>query len=125
MGQCHRNGHSDSWWVSPLTSQFCLFDLFHRHQRFPWDILPEGTIVCDVGGGVGNISLKLAKRYPTLRLVLQDLPQPLNTAEKKIWPERCPEAISENRIEFVPLDFLKGTPKEGCDIYYVSFLNHR
>jgi methylase of polypeptide subunit release factors len=90
-------------------------------KDFPWNKLPKGTTVCDVGGGVGNISIKLAKHYPTLHLVLQDLPQPLDTAEKKIWPERCPEAISENRIEFIPLDFLKGAPKKGCDIYYVRF----
>lgn len=46
----------------------------------------------------------------------------MDNAEKKIWPERCPEAIADNRIEFIPLDFLKGSPKEGCDIYYVRLL---
>jgi hypothetical protein len=93
-------------------------------KDFPWNALPHGATVCDVGGGIGNICIKLAKRYPTLHLVLQDLPQPLDTAKKEIWPERCPEAISESRIESIPLDFLKEAPKEGCDIYYVRPFNH-
>ncbi|XP_006460604.1 hypothetical protein AGABI2DRAFT_117544 [Agaricus bisporus var. bisporus H97] len=90
----------------------------------PWNTLPKGTSVCDVGGGVGNICINLAKHYPTWKFVLQDLPKPMDNAEKKIWPERCPEAIAENRIEFIPLDFLKGSPKEGCDIYYLKNILH-
>jgi ubiquinone/menaquinone biosynthesis C-methylase UbiE len=83
-------------------------------------LLPKGSVVCDVGGGVGNISVQLAKCYPALRLVLQDLPEQLKIAKQEIWPERCPEAIMERRIEFVPLDFFTELPKRGCDIYFVS-----
>jgi hypothetical protein len=54
-----------------------------------------------------------------LRLVLQDFPHQLKVAEEEVWPERCPEALSENRIEFIPLDFFKGPPKQNCDIYLV------
>jgi tRNA1(Val) A37 N6-methylase TrmN6 len=93
------------------------------YKDFPWNLLPQGTTVCDVGGGVGGVCIKLAKRYPKLHFVLQDLPKPLVIAEKEIWPEYCPEAISENRVEFIPLDFFKGPPKEGCAIYYVRFMN--
>jgi hypothetical protein len=88
---------------------------------FPWENLPKGTTVCDVGGGVGNISIQLAKSYPAINLILQDLPQQLQVAEEKVWPERFPEAISGHRIEFIPLDFFKESPKPNCDIYYVGF----
>ncbi|KXN91143.1 Sterigmatocystin 8-O-methyltransferase [Leucoagaricus sp. SymC.cos] len=91
---------------------------------FPWNKLPKGSVICDVGGGVGNISIQLAKRYPALRLVLQDLPEQLEAAEHKIWPERCPEAIAERRINFTPLDFFKGSPKKGCDIYFLKNVLH-
>jgi hypothetical protein len=64
--------------------------------------------------------MQLVKRYPSIRLVLQDLPEEIEAAERKVWPERCPEAIAERRIDFVPLDFFKGSPKKGCDIYFVS-----
>jgi hypothetical protein len=87
---------------------------------FPWSKFPEGTTVCDVGGGVGNITIQLAKSYPALHLILQDIPEQLRIAEEKVWPEQCPSAISEHRIEFIPVDFLQESPKQNCDIYYVS-----
>jgi hypothetical protein len=90
---------------------------------FPWGKLREGTTVCDFGGGVGNISTQLANSYPGLRLVLQDLPHQLKIAEEEVWPEHCPKAIAEHRIEFIPFDFLQEPPKQGCDIFYVSCLN--
>jgi hypothetical protein len=86
---------------------------------FPWNQLPAGTVVCDVGGGVGDISVQLAKCYPKLRLILHDLPKQVDDAEKKFWPEYCPEAIAEHRIDFIPLDFFKESPTGGCDIYFV------
>ncbi|KAF7782904.1 hypothetical protein Agabi119p4_2280 [Agaricus bisporus var. burnettii] len=91
---------------------------------FPWGQLPRDTVVCDVGGGVGNISIQLAKSYPSLHLILQDLPHQLKVAEEKTWPELYPKAISERRIDFVPLDFLQESPKQNCDIYYLKNILH-
>ncbi|EKM76021.1 hypothetical protein AGABI1DRAFT_79240 [Agaricus bisporus var. burnettii JB137-S8] len=93
-------------------------------NEFPWGSLPEGTTICDVGGGVGNISTQLANSYPALRLILQDLPHQLKIAEEEVWPEHAPKAIAENRIEFIPFDFLQEAPKLGCDIYYVKNILH-
>jgi hypothetical protein len=39
---------------------------------YDWDRLPEGSLVVDVGGGVGSQSLMLAKHHPQLRFVIQD-----------------------------------------------------
>jgi 2-polyprenyl-3-methyl-5-hydroxy-6-metoxy-1,4-benzoquinol methylase len=39
---------------------------------FPWEDMLSGSTVCDVGSGVGAISLELAKAYPHLNLTLQD-----------------------------------------------------
>lgn len=87
---------------------------------FPWDRSKKNPVVCDVGGGIGNISMQLAKQYPTLRIVLQDTPGQLEDAERNIWPQHCREAVVEKRVEFVPLDFFKESPKKGCDFYLVS-----
>lgn len=86
---------------------------------FPWNKLPAGTIVCDIGGGVGDISVQLAKCYPTLHLILHDLPKQIEDAEKRFWPRHCPEAITDHRIEFIPLDFFKECPRKHSDIYFV------
>jgi hypothetical protein len=37
-----------------------------------WENIPEGSLVVDVGGGVGTQSLTLATQQPHLRFVVQD-----------------------------------------------------
>ncbi|KAF9544584.1 S-adenosyl-L-methionine-dependent methyltransferase [Agrocybe pediades] len=93
-------------------------------HEFPWNELGEGASVCDVGGGVGNITLQLAKAYPKLQLVLQDLPATITQARNEVWPAQCPEAIAENRITFEPIDFFAGSPVSGCDVYYMKNIIH-
>ena len=39
---------------------------------YDWEHLPEGSLVVDVGGGVGSQSLTLAQHHPQLRFVIQD-----------------------------------------------------
>ncbi|KAF9040755.1 S-adenosyl-L-methionine-dependent methyltransferase [Panaeolus papilionaceus] len=93
-------------------------------DSFPWKDLPHGTSIVDVGGGVGNITLQLAKKYPTLQLKLQDLPERIVQAKNEVWPEKCPEAIAEQRIEFKALDFFAESPIPNCDIYYLKNIIH-
>ena len=40
---------------------------------YGWEHLPEGSLVVDVGGGIGVQSLTLANHNPHLRFVIQDL----------------------------------------------------
>ena len=39
---------------------------------YAWDHLPEGSLVVDVGGGVGSQSFTLAEHHPQLRFIVQD-----------------------------------------------------
>ncbi|KAF8467031.1 S-adenosyl-L-methionine-dependent methyltransferase, partial [Russula ochroleuca] len=41
-------------------------------EGYDWEGVPEGSLVVDIGGGVGAQSLTLAKRHPQLRFVVQD-----------------------------------------------------
>lgn len=38
------------------------------------------------------------------------------------WSKLYPEAIEQNRAEFVPIDFLKDTPVMHCDYYYIRHI---
>ncbi|KAG6809034.1 hypothetical protein H0H92_001866 [Tricholoma furcatifolium] len=91
---------------------------------FPWDTFPPGTTICDVGGGVGNMSMALAKAYPSFRFKLQDLPNVINLAETQVWPKDYPAAIAEKRIEFKAMDFFVESPIQGCDVYYLKGITH-
>lgn len=84
---------------------------------YPFRDLPQGTKVADIGGGVGNVSVELAKAYPQLKLTLQDLSETIEDA-KKLWNTECPSAVSEKRIDFIGKSFFDGII-QGQDIYYV------
>jgi hypothetical protein len=42
---------------------------------FKWDGLNKGDLVVDVAGGIGSTSLVLAKTFPDLQFVTQDIPR--------------------------------------------------
>ena len=86
---------------------------------FPWKSLPEGTTVCDVGGGIGHITLHFAKACPQIRVVLQDLPPTVEQA-RGFWKESAPEIVEQGRVTFADLDFINESPVPGQDIYYVG-----
>ena len=88
--------------------------------EYPWGGLEDGASVCDVGGGVGAITVQLAKTYPNLRIKLQDREDVIQRAKTEFWPKECPEAIAENRVEFKAMDFFTEPPIEGCNIYFVG-----
>ncbi|KII94521.1 hypothetical protein PLICRDRAFT_182358 [Plicaturopsis crispa FD-325 SS-3] len=133
------NGKEDSeptlWsWYATHPERSAVFDKALTQQPFitlssveasdfAWRDLPKGTKVCDIGGGVGGFCMEIARTYPGLDLTLQDLPRVIAPA-RKIWDEACPEAVRENRIHFVPLDFLKEIPVGGQDIYYLRRVIH-
>ncbi|TFY82569.1 hypothetical protein EWM64_g1435 [Hericium alpestre] len=90
---------------------------------FPMDTLSKGTIWCDVGGGYGHIFLQMCKMSPHFQFILQDMPNVLKQA-KLYWEENNPTALKENRISFVPINFLEQSPESGADFYYLRHVIH-
>ncbi|KAK0214410.1 S-adenosyl-L-methionine-dependent methyltransferase [Armillaria fumosa] len=93
-------------------------------NAFPWGSLRDGAIVCDFGGGIGVISMKLVDAHPNLRIVLQDLPSQIEMAKNEIWPKSCPGAVEDGRVEFKAIDFFLESPVEGCDVYFLKNILH-
>ena len=77
-------------------------------------------MVNDLGGGVGHITMQLHKLYPTLNLKLQDLSEWIQQVQNDIWPKKCPEAITNGKIELKSVDIVADPPIYGCDIYLVG-----
>ncbi|PBK67979.1 S-adenosyl-L-methionine-dependent methyltransferase [Armillaria solidipes] len=86
-------------------------------DEYPWSTLHDGATVCDVGGGIGVISMQLVEAHPNLRIVLQDLPAQVQSAKDEVWPALCPAAIETGRVEFKAMDFLVESPVKGCDVH--------
>ncbi|KAG7439317.1 S-adenosyl-L-methionine-dependent methyltransferase [Guyanagaster necrorhizus] len=91
---------------------------------FPWSDLRDGAIVCDMGGGIGVVSMQLVDAYPNLHIVLQDVPAQIEVAKNEVWPKFCPMAIGEGRVEFKTMDFFAELPVKGCDVYFVKNILH-
>ncbi|KAJ7927645.1 S-adenosyl-L-methionine-dependent methyltransferase [Mycena leptocephala] len=92
-------------------------------KDYPWASLPAGTSVCDFGGGNGHITAMLLKAVPHLKFVLQDLP-PILEQGKEFLATQIPHSVLKTQVQFVPVDFFKESPVQGCDIYYVRHILH-
>ena len=120
MGRCDGSDRRRTLWKSISMHFERALTFSYYSSAFPWGELGHGASVCDVGGGIGHVTMQLAKAHPTLQLKLQDLPERILQAKNEVWPKECPEAIQENRIEFEPIDFLSESPIKDCNVYYVG-----
>jgi len=92
-------------------------------RSYPWNKLPQDALVVDVGGGTGHIMMAVLKKYPHLKLVVEDV-ESATTIGKKVWQEEYPEAVEENRVSFVTHDFFTENPVKGADAYYMRAIIH-
>ncbi|KAH6915508.1 O-methyltransferase-domain-containing protein [Coprinopsis sp. MPI-PUGE-AT-0042] len=93
-------------------------------HEYPWSDLPEGASVCDLGGGVGHMLMRLGQTHPHLRLKLQDIPKRINHARAVVWPQQFPQALEQKRVEFQTVDFFTQPPINGCNVYYLKHILH-
>ena len=74
-----------------------------------------------MGGNSGSASLALAKQFPNLRFIVQDLLQPIRDAQK--GAQILPSEIAD-RIEFMEHDFFKPQPVQDADVYLLRMIIH-
>jgi ubiquinone/menaquinone biosynthesis C-methylase UbiE len=51
-----------------------------------WAALKADSVVVDVGGGSGNVTMHLAKVFPHLKYVVQDLKSVITDTAEKVSP---------------------------------------
>ncbi|KAJ6572134.1 O-methyltransferase [Mycena capillaripes] len=92
-------------------------------QGFDWSSLPEGSILVDVGGGNGHVSMQIAQSNPQLRVVVQDLQQAVEGARQN-WQEGFPTSIEEGKVEFQAHDFFTPQPVKNATVFLLRWIVH-
>ncbi|KAH8978960.1 O-methyltransferase [Lactarius akahatsu] len=82
---------------------------------YAWEKLPPGSLVVDVGGGVGSNSLTLARRHNSLRFVVQDRETVVGDANE-YWKKNNPNALDSGRVKILGLSFFEPQPAREEDV---------
>lgn len=90
----------------------------HVVEGHPWASLPDGATVVDVGGSHGMIAIELARTYPALNFVVQDIDEDtLKDANAK-----KPADIGR-RVRFMAHDFMTPQPINAA-VYFFRTIFH-
>lgn len=81
--------------------------------------LGEGRRLLDVGGGVGSFAVRLARRWPDLRVTILELPEVVPWAQQFVA-----EAGLSDRIGVIPGDFLTDEFPPGHDLILFANIFH-
>ncbi|PPQ95287.1 hypothetical protein CVT26_014861 [Gymnopilus dilepis] len=92
-------------------------------DAFDWKSLPAGAIVVDVGGGVGTSSLPIAREFPKLKVVVQDLPPVIKDANE-LWATKMPDAIKSGQVILEEQDFFKPQQKRDVSVFLLKQILH-
>ncbi|KAJ9614542.1 hypothetical protein H2200_002679 [Cladophialophora chaetospira] len=85
----------------------------HVLGGYDWGSLRSGAKVIDVGGSTGHCCVALAKEFPSLRFVVQDLPPVLSQA-------KIPDDLKD-RVELQAHDFMTPQPaaSKGAEVFFI------
>lgn len=93
----------------------------HLVDGYPWAELGSGLVV-DVGGSTGSAAIALARSFPDLSFIVQDLPENA-IAGRQAAKESLPDDIL-SRITFQGHDFMKPQPVVSGNIYLLRMILH-
>ncbi|GAP93370.2 putative sterigmatocystin 8-O-methyltransferase [Rosellinia necatrix] len=85
-------------------------------DAYDWQSAGAATIV-DVGGSAGHDAILLARKYPELKLIVQDMPM-----VRPVFEADCPDDVRD-RVSFVEHDIYQPQPTQA-DIYMVKLILH-
>ncbi|CAG8983673.1 hypothetical protein HYALB_00004105 [Hymenoscyphus albidus] len=100
--------------------------VFHQDPGFAPGILVDhydfasfhhGVFV-DIGGSLGFISIDIAKKHPSMQLVVQEHPEVVKEGK-----EQLPSELA-NRVTFMAHDFFTEQPVKNADVYYFRWIFH-
>ncbi|VDB83099.1 unnamed protein product [Peniophora sp. CBMAI 1063] len=92
-------------------------------EVFDWASLPIGSLVVDIGGGIGTQMVILARKFDGLRLLVQEREAVCADASKYVMQE-FPSAVQESRLRVQAHDFFEPQPVEDAAVFYLRHVCH-
>ncbi|KAF5021128.1 hypothetical protein F66182_6828 [Fusarium sp. NRRL 66182] len=92
----------------------------HLLDAFDWKSLGEAKVV-DIGGSGGSTAIMLATAFPQLRLVVEDLPDPISNARARLT-ELTDDV--KGRIQILEYDFFTTQPIKNAQVYLLRTILH-
>ena len=93
------------------------YEVSYLLSMYPWSSLPPTATIVDVGGSHGFVCIELAKMYPEMKFVVQDLPKTVASAPQL-------EGDVGERVSFQAHDFFTEQPVKGADVYLFRWILH-
>lgn len=81
------------------------YSLRHLTEGYPWDSVKSGTVI-DLGGSHGDAAFALAKKYPDLKVIVQELPEVVANSKEE-------EALN---VKFMIHDLFQPQPIKDADV---------
>ena len=86
---------------------------------YPFDQLPQGAKVVDVGGGRGQVSIRIAEKVPHVSFVVQDQASVVQSVQAEGGLDELGD-----RVMFQAHNFFTEQPVRGADAYLFRFILH-
>ncbi|KAK4149314.1 S-adenosyl-L-methionine-dependent methyltransferase [Chaetomidium leptoderma] len=94
-------------------------DLKHLVNGFDWARLGKATVI---GGSIGHTCVALAKAFPDLEFIVQDIPHVVEEGIKVVRENNGASIAA--RIGFQAYDFFEKQPVQGADVYLFRQIFH-
>ncbi|KAG7290193.1 hypothetical protein NEMBOFW57_000191 [Staphylotrichum longicolle] len=91
-------------------------------RAYAWECLPAGSLIVDVGGGIGHISAAIAREHDQLTFHVQDFDN-LGDESKILMQKR---GVSD-RVRYCPHNFFDPQPEasSGAAVYFLRNIMHK
>ncbi|KAF8624706.1 hypothetical protein AX17_007037 [Amanita inopinata Kibby_2008] len=92
-------------------------------SAFDWKSLRPASLVVDISGGIGTSTLELARKFPDLRFVVQDLPEFIQDG-KRFWEEKMPKALHRGQVMLEEHDMFEPQTQENVSVFFLKQVLH-
>lgn len=89
------------------------YSLNHLTNAYDWGSIGTGIVV-ELGGSHGGASFALARKYPALHLIVQDLPEVVANCEEE----------ADLNVKFMAHSFFDEQPVRHADVYLLRWILH-